>query len=153
MHLNPTGVVQPEGDRDFRGLDAIARLTRELPMPVVVKETGCGLGAGTLRRLHAAGVRHVDVSGAGGTSWVGVETKRAEAAGDAVGRALGEAFWDWGVPTAASVAAAAPVGFETIDEPGGGHWARRPRHRTRHERRGDRPARPPRLARRRRARR
>jgi isopentenyl-diphosphate delta-isomerase len=40
----------------------------------------------------------VDVAGAGGTSWVGVETIRNRAL-----RQLGEAFWDWGVPTAASV--------------------------------------------------
>jgi isopentenyl-diphosphate Delta-isomerase len=43
-------------------------------------------------------VRWVDVAGAGGTSWVGVETIRNRAL-----RHLGEAFWDWGLPTAASV--------------------------------------------------
>ena len=64
-------------------------------------------------------MKHVDVSGAGGTSWVGVETKRAEAAGDLGARALGEALWDWGVPTAASVALLAPLGFETMVATGG----------------------------------
>ncbi len=60
-------------------------------------------------------MKHVDVSGAGGTSWVGVETLRAT--GEA--RALGEALWDWGVPTAASVAITAAAGFETIIATGG----------------------------------
>jgi isopentenyl-diphosphate delta-isomerase len=64
-------------------------------------------------------VRHVDVSGAGGTSWVGVETVRAKAAGDESARALGEAFWDWGIPTAASVALLAAQGFETLLATGG----------------------------------
>jgi isopentenyl-diphosphate delta-isomerase len=121
VHLNPAmELVQPGGDRDFsRGLDTIARLVRELPFPVVVKETGCGISRGVGKRLVSAGVAHVDVSGAGGTSWVGVETKRAEAAGDTRARALGAALWDWGIPTGASVAMLAPLGFDTIVATGG----------------------------------
>jgi len=121
VHLNPAmELVQPGGDRDFsHGLETIGRLVQGLGVPVVVKETGCGISPGVARRLHDVGVRHVDVSGAGGTSWVGVETKRAEATGDQQARALGEAFWDWGVPTAASVALLAPMGFETIVATGG----------------------------------
>ncbi|MBX3232326.1 MAG: type 2 isopentenyl-diphosphate Delta-isomerase [Labilithrix sp.] len=121
VHLNPAmELVQPGGDRDFRGgLETIATLVRELPFPVVVKETGCGISSHVGRRLIGAGVRHVDVSGAGGTSWVAVETKRAEAASDDRARALGEALWDWGIPTAASVGALAPLGFESIIATGG----------------------------------
>jgi isopentenyl-diphosphate delta-isomerase len=121
VHLNPAmELVQPGGDRDFaQGTDTIARLVRDVGVPVVVKETGCGIAPRVGRKLRDVGVRHVDVSGAGGTSWVGVETKRAEAAGDASARALGEAFWDWGVPTAASVALLAPLRFETIIATGG----------------------------------
>ncbi len=102
VHLNPAmEVVQPEGDDDFRGgIETIGRLVAELPVPVVVKETGCGLSRSLGERIRRQGVRWVDTSGAGGTSWVAVETKRAEGAQ----RSLGEAFWDWGIPTAASVA-------------------------------------------------
>jgi isopentenyl-diphosphate Delta-isomerase len=121
IHLNPAmELVQPGGDRDFRGgLDTIAAAVRELPFPVIVKETGCGLSRSVGERLIGAGVRHVDTSGAGGTSWVAVETKRAEAAQDHAARALGEALWDWGIPTAASTAMLAPLGFETIIATGG----------------------------------
>ncbi len=121
IHLNPAmELVQPGGDRDFRGgLDTIRRLAGELPVPVIVKETGCGLSSHVGRRLVDAGVRHVDVSGAGGTSWVAVETKRAEAANDASARSLGELLWDWGIPPAASVGALAPLGFETVIATGG----------------------------------
>lgn len=102
LHLNPAQeLVQPEGDRDFRGgLAALRRLCRELPVPVVVKETGCGISRAVGEMLRDAGVRHVDVAGAGGTSWVRVETLRAETAQ----RALGEALAGWGIPTAASLA-------------------------------------------------
>jgi isopentenyl-diphosphate delta-isomerase len=121
VHLNPAmELVQPGGDRDFsRGLETIGRLVAELPVPVVVKETGCGLSPEVGRRLRNVGVQHLDVSGAGGTSWVGVETKRAGLEGDEPSRALGEVFWDWGIPTAASVALLAPLGFRTIIATGG----------------------------------
>jgi isopentenyl-diphosphate delta-isomerase len=112
VHMNPAmELIQPEGDRDFRGcLETYARLTRELSVPVIAKETGNGISLRTAQRLREVGVRHVDVSGAGGTSWVGVETLRAE--GEA--KAVGERFWDWGVPTAASVAYCSRVGHEVI---------------------------------------
>jgi isopentenyl-diphosphate delta-isomerase len=121
VHLNPAmELVQPGGDRDFsRGLETIARLVSELGLPVVVKETGCGISPLVGQRLRQAGAKHVDVSGAGGTSWVGVETKRAGAAGEATAQALGEALWDWGIPTAASVALLAPMGFDTLIATGG----------------------------------
>lgn len=112
VHLNPAmELVQPEGDDDFRGgLDTIQRLVEDLPVPIVVKETGCGLSRSVGERLVARGVRWVDVSGAGGTSWVGVETLRARART----RRLGELFWDWGIPTAASVAQLSGLGLGIV---------------------------------------
>lgn len=112
VHLNPAQeVVQPEGDDDFRGgIDTLARLVEELDVPVIAKETGCGMSRSVGERLVQAGVRTVDCSGAGGTSWVGVETLRARART----RSLGELFWDWGIPTAGSVAQLSDLGLEII---------------------------------------
>jgi isopentenyl-diphosphate delta-isomerase len=117
IHLNPAmEIVQPGGDRDFTGgVAALRRLTSELGVPVIAKETGCGLSVRAARQLEQAGVRHVDVSGAGGTSWVAVEMHRAR--GEE--RALGEAFREWGIPTAASVAWMASAGFDTVIATGG----------------------------------
>jgi isopentenyl-diphosphate delta-isomerase len=112
VHLNPAmELVQPEGDLDFReGLATLRRLVEQLDFPIVAKETGCGVSRSVARRLVAAGVELVDVSGAGGTSWVGVETLRTQ--GAAAGR--GEVFWDWGIPTAASVVQCDGLGLGTI---------------------------------------
>jgi len=115
LHMNPAQeLIQPGGDRDFRGgLETFARCVRELPFPVAAKETGCGVGGAIARALRGVGVKVVDVSGAGGTSWVGVETLRA-AGVDEEARALGELLWDWGIPTAASVAMVAREGLVPI---------------------------------------
>jgi isopentenyl-diphosphate delta-isomerase len=112
IHLNAAQeLVQDEGDRDFRGLlRALSELVQELPIPVVVKETGCGLGPHTLARLRDAGVGWVDVAGAGGTSWTAVESLR----GSPRQRALGELLRDWGVPTAASIVYAERAGLSAI---------------------------------------
>lgn len=112
IHLNPAQeLVQPGGDRDFRGgLDTFRRLVRELPVPVVAKETGCGVSRAVGDRLRAAGVGTVDVSGAGGTSWIRVEALRA----DESQRALGDTFADWGIPTAAAVLGLRGSGLDVI---------------------------------------
>jgi isopentenyl-diphosphate delta-isomerase len=109
IHLNPAmEVVQPEGDDDFRGgLDTIARLVEELPVPIVVKETGCGLSRHVGERIRALGVEWVDTSGAGGTSWVAVEAQRAQDRD----QEIGHTFWDWGIPTAGSVAQLSGLGL------------------------------------------
>ncbi len=114
IHLNPgQELIQEHGDRDFRGVvDAIARIVDASPMPVIVKETGCGLSPQAARALAGAGVHTVDVAGAGGTSWVAVEAVRAAHGSDA--QSLGEELWDWGVPTAVSVAACVRANLVTI---------------------------------------
>lgn len=101
LHLNPAQeIVQREGDRSFRGgIETLKRLARDLDQPIIVKETGCGISGDVARRLVAAGVGIVDVSGAGGTSWVRVEQLR----GDARSQRLGALYRDWGIPTAASL--------------------------------------------------
>ena len=98
LHLNPLQeCLQPGGDRDFRGLaEAIARIAAALPVPVMVKEVGWGISERVAGLLLAAGVRMVDVAGAGGTSWSEVEGFRAEADSD---RRVAGAFLDWGIPT------------------------------------------------------
>lgn len=102
LHLNPLQeLLQPEGDRDFRGLaDKIAAVVDGLGCPVLVKEVGWGLSQSVAARLHAAGVNLLDVAGAGGTSWSEVEGYRAENNGD---RRVATAFSDWGISTAESI--------------------------------------------------
>src|SRR5690606_29793799 len=82
VHLNVAQeLVQPEGDRDFRGgTDTFRRLVRGLDVPVIAKETGCGISRDVALRLRRAGVRNFDVAGAGGTSWTRIEGLRAPAA-------------------------------------------------------------------------
>ena len=100
IHLNPLQEsIQPEGDLDARGYtDLIAQITDSVKIPVLAKETGCGISAESAKILVDAGVDFIDIEGAGGTSWAAVETYRAE------DRYLGETFWDWGIPTAISTA-------------------------------------------------
>lgn len=98
IHLNPLQEsIQPEGDLDARGYtDMIKQITQIVDIPVLAKETGCGISAESAKTLVESGVDFIDIEGAGGTSWAAVETYRAE------DRFLGEIFWDWGIPTAIS---------------------------------------------------
>jgi isopentenyl-diphosphate delta-isomerase len=95
LHLNPLQeAVQPEGDTDFAGLrNKIGAIVQTLRHPVIVKEVGAGISPEDVEHLLAAGVRHIDVAGTGGTSWSMVESKRSESP------ELGELFGDWGIPT------------------------------------------------------
>jgi len=105
IHLNfLQEAIQPEGDKDATGcLDTIREICSSLGTPVIVKETGAGISREDALLLQKAGVSAIDVGGVGGTSWAGVEVYRARESGDSISEHLGELFWDFGIPTVASI--------------------------------------------------
>lgn len=109
IHLNPLQeVIQPEGDLDATNyINSIADIVDLINIPVMAKETGCGISAECAKELTDAGVSYIDVEGAGGTSWAAVETYRSQ------NKYYGETFWDWGIPTAVSTVEVA----STVDVP------------------------------------
>ncbi|MBA1343011.1 MAG: Isopentenyl-diphosphate delta-isomerase [ANME-2 cluster archaeon] len=116
IHLNfLQEAIQPEGCTHARGsLDAIKDVCDAVSVPVIAKETGAGISREVAAMLAAAGVDAIDVGGAGGTSWAGVEYYRALDRGDLISEHLGGLFWDWGIPTAASVVECASCGLPVI---------------------------------------
>jgi isopentenyl-diphosphate delta-isomerase len=96
IHLNPLQeLIQLEGNPNFRGvLRGIERLVKALDIPIIIKEVGAGISAEVARRLIRVGIRIIDVAGAGGTSWAGVEILRRKDERIKLGQ-----FWDWGIPT------------------------------------------------------
>lgn len=94
IHVNPLQeLLQKEGENNFSGfLNKVITLVNNLKVPVIVKEVGSGISEEAAEKLLEAGVKGIDVSGAGGTSWAGVEILRNE---DDQNNYL----WDWGLPT------------------------------------------------------
>jgi len=106
VHLNPLQeALQPEGDRDWRGLaQRIATLGKALAhegLALGVKEVGSGFSEATARWIGDLRPALVETAGTGGTSWARVEGLRAS---DAVRRRAGETFSGWGHPAAESLA-------------------------------------------------
>jgi isopentenyl-diphosphate delta-isomerase len=110
LHLNPLQeAIQPEGQRNFAGLlPKIGEIVRGLPVPVVVKEIGCGISAATASALVGQGIRIIDTAGVGGTSWARIEAERAGALD------LGEIFAGWGIPTPLSIQQVRAIGVEDL---------------------------------------
>lgn len=113
VHLNfLQEVVQPEGDRRARGcLAAVKALAARYP--VMAKETGAGISRDTALALKKAGVKAIDVGGLGGTSFSAVEHYRARKEAAGLKERLGATFWNWGIPTPASVVLA-QVGLPVV---------------------------------------
>lgn len=105
IHLNALQEsVQFEGQTRFKGaLARIRELSSTLSVPVLVKETGAGVSRETAVSVEQAGVKGINVAGVGGTSWAAVEYHRARERKRGRQAHLGMSFWDWGIPTAASI--------------------------------------------------
>lgn len=109
IHCNPLQeCIQPEGTTDFKGCwSALAELVKSIPVPVIVKETGCGFSSNTLLRLNELGIAAVDVSGVGGTHWGRIEGHRADK--DSIQHQTADTFRNWGINTLQSVKNAALI--------------------------------------------
>jgi isopentenyl-diphosphate delta-isomerase len=110
LHLNPLQeVIQPGGDTDFSNLcKKIGETVNGAGVPVIVKEVGAGISKADAERLIQAGVKVIDVAGAGGTSWSRIESARC------ADPSLGELFQDWGIPTPLVLKQLSPLGVTLI---------------------------------------
>lgn len=85
--------IQPEGDTNFAGLlKKLEKILPKIERPVIIKEVGSGIDFETAKKLHEIGIKWIDVSGLGGTSWTAVEGHRRN-------DDLGEIFKNEGIPT------------------------------------------------------
>ncbi len=70
IHVNSLQeAIQPEGDHNAEGgcIEALRNLCNEFSYPVIVKETGSGISAGTARIIRGgAGASAIDIGGYGG---------------------------------------------------------------------------------------
>lgn len=110
IHTNPMQeCLQPEGTPQFKGgLKALEKICKVSPVPVILKETGCGFSKSTLARLSGVRLAAIDLSGYGGTHWGRIEGGRAPVASPQ--QAAAQTFAGWGISTVASLEAAASLG-------------------------------------------
>ncbi len=94
IHINPLQeLIQKNGEPNFHGLlNSIEKICNEISVPIIAKEVGAGISKQAAKDLLDAGVKGIDVAGAGGTSWSAVEILRNKEYKD-------DYFWEWGIPT------------------------------------------------------
>lgn len=100
IHFNPIQeIIQPEGNRNWENLlPKLEKIVKNIKIPIIAKEVGCGLSVDVVKRLYNIGIKIFDTAGWGGTSWPKVEGLRGNS-----DKSLGELFGDWGIPTAESI--------------------------------------------------
>ncbi len=122
IHCNPLQeVLQREGTPQFKnGFKALEELCKLSSVPVILKETGCGLDLATLTQLFKVpGLYAVDVAGFGGTHWGRIEGHRNLEAKDEISTqtqmliSASKTYAHWGISTAQSLAYAEQAKVET----------------------------------------
>ncbi|NLM45637.1 MAG: type 2 isopentenyl-diphosphate Delta-isomerase [Firmicutes bacterium] len=94
VHLNAgQELLMKEGDRDFRGRrKRLADIVRKVSVPVIVKETGCGIAREQAAIIQELGAAAIDVGGRGGTNFLEIESRRSQ-------KKVSDDLLQWGIPT------------------------------------------------------
>jgi isopentenyl-diphosphate delta-isomerase len=98
LHFNvPQELAMYEGDRNFKGvLKNIENIACHCPVPLIAKEVGFGFSREAVKMLFDSGVKIFDNGGKGGTNFIVIEDQRD---GN-----FNHELYDWGIPTAISLA-------------------------------------------------
>jgi len=101
LHVNPAQeLLQPEGDRDFKGLiSRLKDLCDHINIPLGLKETGMGFGLSDMEALKGTSLSFLDAAGNDGANWAMVEGFRSRK----WGRKEAANFKDWGYSTLESL--------------------------------------------------
>ena len=78
VHVNlMQELLMPEGERIFHTWkDHLKAYGKDFPVPVILKEVGFGMDLKTIEMAHKLGIKTVDISGRGGTSFAYIENQR-----------------------------------------------------------------------------
>ena len=78
IHVNlMQELLMPEGEREFRQWkENLADYATKMPAPDILKEVGFGMDLKTIEMAHKLGIKTVDISGRGGTSFAYIENQR-----------------------------------------------------------------------------
>lgn len=78
IHVNlMQELLMPEGEREFRQWkENLADYATKMSAPVILKEVGFGMDLKTIEMAHKLGIKTVDISGRGGTSFAYIENQR-----------------------------------------------------------------------------
>jgi len=78
VHVNlMQELLMPEGEREFhQWKENLADYATKMPAPVILKEVGFGMDLKTIEMAHKLGIKTVDISGRGGTSFAYIENQR-----------------------------------------------------------------------------
>ncbi len=120
VHMNSLQeAAQPEGDHNaLDAAEALKRLTREIELPIIAKETGAGVSREQALLLRSCGVSAIDVGGAGGSSMSALEAARSQSRGDEQTMNIGLLYKDWGIATPIAVIEASTAKLPLISTGG-----------------------------------
>lgn len=110
IHLNHTQeMCQPEGDTNFEGLlEKLRQILPDIKCPIIVKGVGHGIDCKIVKKLKEIGVKYIDVSGCGGTSWAWIEGRRHQCTKSEEN--IGYMYRDIGIPTDVCLKESAALG-------------------------------------------
>ncbi len=115
IHLNPAQeLMQNIKTKGFsKQFNSIKNFAEESDFPVIIKEVGNGISDKTAKKLEKTKIKAIDVAGAGGTSFVKVDSIIYNR------KKLNSVFGEWGIPTAAALLIAGKVSSKKIIASGG----------------------------------